>query len=64
MLAIAYYQPSEINSGGFHTNSNCNIFKGNFIWKQQKKLLPVKKIINFAIADVDEEEYFSIPVKT
>jgi len=34
-----------------------------FILKQQKRLLPVKRIINFVIADVSREEYFPGPHK-
>jgi hypothetical protein len=35
----------------------------SFISKQQKKLLLIKRIINFAIADVSREDSFSRPVK-
>ena len=35
-----------------------------FILKQQKRLLRIKRIINFVITDVSREEYFSIPVET
>ena len=38
--------------------------KHSFISKQQKRLLPVKRIINFAIADAGKEEYFSRPIET
>jgi hypothetical protein len=33
------------------------------IYKQQKKLLPIKRIINFVLADVSREDSFSGPVK-
>ena len=35
-----------------------------FISKQQKRLWPIKRIINFAKEDVNREEYFSRPIKS
>jgi hypothetical protein len=33
-----------------------------FISKKQERLLPINRIINFAITDAGKEEYFSRPV--
>jgi hypothetical protein len=37
--------------------------KHSFISRKQKRLLQVKRIINFVKTDVSREEYFSRPVK-